>query len=277
MVERMNRRNAGRCRRWTLLALVTALLLGTALAAGLLLPQQTDELIKKSGTVVDVGHADQGYILVRHKESRKRLKLRISSGSQTYTYDLNQNGEFEVFPLQMGSGSYKVRVFEQVRGSQYSGVSNISFSAEIADENLPYLYPNQYVRYDGESQAVAHAESVCSGLDSAQKKADAVESFVAKRFMYDYMGALLVQDASEYLPDVDRTLGTRKGICFDFAALVCCMLRAQGVPTKLVIGYADHAYHAWNQVYIDGEWQLIDTTAQITGTTVMRYTPERWY
>lgn len=267
------------CKRRRIWAAVwmSALAVTAALAAGILLPEQTEDLAKKSGTVVDKGHADQGYIYVKHKASKKRLKLRISSGNQTYTYDLNQNGEYEVFPLQMGSGSYKVRVFEQVKGSQYSGVSSISFSANIEDENLPYLYPNQYVCYDGDTKAVEEAASICSGLASDQKKKDAVERFVTGKFMYDYMTALLVQDAGAYLPDVDKTLRSRTGICFDFAALVCCMLRTQGIPTKLVIGYADNAYHAWNQAYIDGDWQLIDTTAKITGTTVMRYTPERWY
>jgi len=277
MVRQGEERKGGTRRCATAAVLMLLLTVSVALAAGLLLPEQTDDLKKKSGTVVDVGHADQGYIYVKHKESKKRLKLRISSGNQTYTYDLNQNGEYEIFPLQMGSGSYKVRVFEQVKGSQYSGVSSISFSASLEDENLPYLYPSQYVLYSGDSRAVAEAAALCEGLDSDQKKADAVERYVAGKFMYDYMAALLVQDASAYLPDVDKTLAGKKGICFDFAALVCCMLRTQGIPTKLVIGYADHAYHAWNQVYINGEWQLIDTTARITGTTVMRYTPERWY
>ena len=261
----------------TVAVMMAFLAVSVAMAAGLLLPEKTEQLIKKSGTVVDVGHADQGYIYVRHKASKKRLKLRISSGSQTYTYDLNSNGEFELFPLQMGSGKYKVRVFEQVKGSQYSGVSSVSFSAAIGDENLPYLYPSQYVSYEADSQAVTQALAICNDLDSAQDKMDAVVRFVSGKFMYDYMGALLVQDAGTYLPDIDKTLETRKGICFDFAALVCCMLRAQGIPTKLVIGYADHAYHAWNQVYIDDQWQLVDTTAMITGTIVRRYTPERWY
>ena len=264
-------------RRKIIASLMAILIVTAALASGILLPEHTDTVKKKSGTVVDIGHADQGYIYVKHKESKKRLKLRISSGNETYTYDLNQNGEYEPFPLQMGSGGYKVRVYEQVRGSQYSGVSSISFTVEIEEENLPYLYPSQYVLYDGASQAVAQSSEICEGLSSDQSKADAVERYVAGKFMYDYMGALLVQDASAYLPDVDKTLESKKGICFDFAALVCCMLRAQGIPTKLVIGYADYAYHAWNQVYIDGQWQLIDTTAQITGTTVMRYTPERYY
>jgi hypothetical protein len=256
---------------------MTVFVVSVAIAMGFLLPEQTDELKKKSGTVVDVGHADQGYIYVKHKAGKKRLKLRISSGSESYTYDLNQNGEFELFPLQMGSGSYKVRVFEHVKGSQYSGVSSISFSADIEDENLPYLYPSQYVSYGRDSQVVAESAALCDGMNSAKEKAEAVVEFVSGRFMYDYMGALLVSDAGTYLPNVDKTLETKKGICFDFAALVSCMLRVQGIPTKLVIGYADHAYHAWNQVYIDGQWHLVDTTAMITDTIVKRYTPERWY
>ena len=39
------------------------------------------------------------------------------------------------------------------------------------------------------------------------------------------------------LPSVDETLKTKKGICFDYAALMTAMLRSQGIPTKLEIGY----------------------------------------
>jgi len=273
----------GRCRSWKgrralVLILTVVLLLTVACAAVVLVPNLTENgQKKKNGTVVDIGHADQGYIYVKHRESKKRLKLRIASGGETYTYDLNQDGEFEVFPLQMGSGTYKVSVYEQIKGTQYSGVSSISFDAEIEDENLPYLYPNQYVRFDEGSAAVAMGDTLCAGFQTDKEKMQAVERFVTERFMYDYLKAISVQSASGYLPDADATLEEKKGICFDFAALVCCMLRSQGIPTQLVIGYADSAYHAWNRVFIDGAWRLIDTTAKITNTTVRKYTAERWY
>ena len=86
-----------------------------------------------------------------------------------------------------------------------------------------------------------------------------------------------VKSNTTYLPDVDSTLSEKKGICFDFAALMCCMLRSQGIPTQLVIGYADACYHAWNRVYVDGQWRLIDTTSEITSLVVRQYTPERRY
>ena len=268
-------------RRFFAACLVTFVFVGCIGAAAMLVkalwPSTGEDVCVKGDFTLDVSHASEGYIMAKREACSSGLKMRISKGNAVYTYDLNNKGEYEVFPLQMGSGNYKVRVFEQVKGSQYSGVSSVSFSAAIGDESLPYLYPSQYVSYEADSQAVTQALAICNDLDSAQDKMDAVVRFVSGKFMYDYMGALLVQDAGTYLPDIDKTLETRKGICFDFAALVCCMLRAQGIPTKLVIGYADHAYHAWNQVYIDDQWQLVDTTAMITGTIVRRYTPERWY
>lgn len=80
---------------------------------------------------------------------------------------------------------------------------------------------------------------------------------------------------SGYLPDVDDTLRTNKGICFDYAALVTAMLRAQGIPTKLVIGTVSPGdlSHAWNLIYTKekgwvavkiyfsgGTWKLMDAT-----------------
>ena len=78
---------------------------------------------------------------------------------------------------------------------------------------------------------------------------------------------------SDYLPDVDETLRSEKGICFDYAALMAAMLRSQKIPTRLEIGYAGTTYHAWISTYItdvgwvngiirfDGtDWSLMDPT-----------------
>lgn len=278
MFNQSGRRSMGTHRHSAVAILTAVFLFCAAMAAAMLLPEHTEDGLKtKNGTVVDVGHADQGYIYVKHKASKKRLKLRIAAAGETYTYDLNTDGEFELFPLQLGSGNYKVSVYQQVKGSQYSGVSSISFRAEIENEMLPFLYPSQYVLYDAQSQAVAQSAAVCEGLNSDEQKAEAIERFVTGKFMYDYMKALTIGSAGTYLPDVDATLAEKKGICFDFAALMCCMLRAQGIPAQLVIGRADASYHAWNRVYLNGDWRLIDTTATITGTKVHKYTPERRY
>ena len=43
----------------------------------------------------------------------------------------------------------------------------------------------------------------------------------------------------------DAVMQRKKGICFDYAALMTAMLRSQGIPTKLVFGYTG----AWILVY----------------------------
>ena len=82
---------------------------------------------------------------------------------------------------------------------------------------------------------------------------------------------------SGYLPDIDDTLAKRKGICFDYSAVFACMLRVQNIPAKLIIGYADRYYHAWNSVLIEGKWERYDLTFADSGTKISKYTQEAFY
>ena len=257
-------------------ALAVCLLIGTALAV--LMPVASEETVFKKGkTVIDASHTDQGYFMIRHRPFEKRIKVRVSLGKASLRYDLNSNGEFEVFPLQMGDGKYKVEVFEQVSGDKYSAASTISMSVKLADPNLPFLYPSQYVNYTAESDAVAKAAELCANSATDKEKMDAIIHFVVDNFSYDYIRAMEVQKETGYLPVIDSILAERKGICFDMSALVACMLRAQGVPTKLVIGFADKQYHAWNEILVDEKWRGYDTTADVANMRVKKYTVERVY
>jgi len=68
------------------------------------------------------------------------------------------------------------------------------------------------------------------------------------------------------------------GICYDLAAMATAMLRIMGIPTKMVIGYADNQYHAWVEI-INGDKSIIyDPTVDIAGIMkVKKYTAERYY
>ena len=260
-----------------LLAFCLVALLCAAWAASIALYPSADgvTVYEDHGTTVDASHADQGYIMIKHTTSKKALKMRITKGDETYTYDLASDERYEAFALPFGSGKYKIQVFKQVSGKRYSNDSSISFEADIADSALPYLYPNQYVSYTQDSSAVKLADSLCEKLQTAQEKLLAIHTLVVQTILYDYTRASSVQ--SGYLPVIDDVLAQGKGICFDYAALTACMLRSQGVPTKLEIGYADKIYHAWNSVLIDGAWQRVDTTADANNMNVRTYTVERTY
>lgn len=261
-----------------IVALLTALMLFVSViaAVGITWPEAPGDVVhKNSGLLVDASNADEGYICVKYSSSSKRLKARVSSGDANYTYDLNGNGEYEVFPLQMGSGSYGVRVYEQVRGNEYAVIASLSFRVSLENENAAFLCPSQYVWYDPESPAVIKAGELCANASSNAERAQLVFDFITRHWVYDFMLALTVK--SGYLPNIDNTYNSKRGICFDFAALMACMLRSQGVPVKLVIGDANGNYHAWNEVLIDGEWVRFDPTDKITGSRYNSYVDERIY
>ena len=56
------------------------------------------------------------------------------------------------------------------------------------------------------------------------------------------------------------------------------MLRVLGIPSRLVIGYADDNYHAWTVSIVDGQEIFYDPTAALNAIETPReYTVERYY
>ena len=55
------------------------------------------------------------------------------------------------------------------------------------------------------------------------------------------------------LPDLNELLKVKKGICFDYAALMVAMLRINHIPARLICGNTDVEYHAWVEVYLKGK------------------------
>ena len=143
---------------WRLAAALGLLivLVGAALAAyDAIWPRQsgTNVLTSKS-LVVDASNASQGYIMARGDAGNKRLKLRVTQGRYKLTYDLNTSGDYEVFPLQLGDGSYTVELFENVSGKKYSAEGKVSVNVKLDDPYAPFLGPNQYVNYTPDTEAV---------------------------------------------------------------------------------------------------------------------------
>lgn len=256
---------------------VFAVVLLAALCEELVWPQASGvRTLAKGGTEVDFSHAEQGYVMVRQDAGNTRYKLRMEKDGETYTYDLNSQGAWEVFPLQMGTGSYTVKVFRQASGNKYAPVSSLKFTVDsFADENAPFLCPSQYVSYTQEGAVTALSRELCRDATDTAERVRIIRDWVRTNIQYDYMLALSVE--SGYLPQLEELLTRRMGICFDYAALTAALLRVQGVPAKLVIGYADKTYHAWNEVLVNGQWIRLDTTAQATNMQVKSYTTERFY
>ncbi len=248
-----------------------------------LVPEAPGEDVTGNDKVtIDISNKDKGYITVFYEGDNQKPKMQayFGGGTDPYTYNL-ANGEGEVFPLSQGDGRYKIEIHENIEGTRYSQLFSGVVEVEQEDEFLPFLYPNQYVDFTKDSEAVAAGAQIAEGAVTELDVVRNIYNYIADNIAYDYDKAELAASGglAGYLPDIDETLETKKGICFDYAALATAMLRTQRIPTKLVIGYSGEYYHAWIKVYSEetgwvdaiefygDEWQLLDPTFAATGSS----------
>jgi len=220
------------------------------------------ELYEGSGVSIDASGIADGYIMIRYDGDAAKAKVQITvPDGSVYTYTL-LGDSYETFPISRGNGTYQVNVLEQAYDNMYALLYSVTLEAELSDEFKPFLYPNQYVWFTEESKVVElarqHSEKSRDDLDYVGK----VYHYVIENIVYDTEKAQTV--SGEYVPDVDAVLNEKKGICFDYASLMAAMLRSQGVPTKLEVGYSGQAYHAWISVYTE-EAGWIDKVIQFNG------------
>ncbi len=233
------------------------------------------DIYKSSKSEIDASNASDGYIKVKYlNETTKKLKVIIDKGTSQYTYDLNNKGEYDTYTLQLGDGSYKIRIFENISDNKYATVQTSTITVKLKDQNAPYLVPNQMVNFNDQSETVKKAKELTEGKTTDIEKLDVIYDYVISNITYDNEKAKTVK--SGYLPSIDDILNKNKGICFDYAAVMAAMLRSESIPSKLVMGYTSNlsAYHAWNEVYteetgwivlnemyFDGnQWRLMDST-----------------
>lgn len=226
---------------------------------------------------LDVSNTSEGYVLARYSGAAAKIKIFVFTPDQVkYTYDLTASDDWAALPLTGGNGTYQIEVYEQIEGTSYSTLfKEPSVPVTITDEFRPFLYPNQYTWFTSDSQTVKKAEALAENASDDLDVVTAVYDFTISTITYDEDKAKEAEEGklSGYLPDVDRTLESKTGICFDYAALMTAMLRSQGIPTKLEIGYSGEAYHAWistwleeagwvnNVIEFDGKtWTLMDPT-----------------
>ena len=214
--------------------------------------------------VIDYSNTSEGYVMVDYLIASDRLiKAQVKGPETTYTYSIEPE-VWAAFPLSDGDGFYTVTILDNVAGSKYAMVLSADFDVTLNDEFEPFLRPNQYVNFSNAPLSVAMAAELTKDCVSTLDKVASVYEYVIKNLTYDYDKAMSVSNG--YLPDLDDTLESKKGICFDYASLMTGMLRSLGIPCKLVVGYAGDAYHAWISVYVDGQgW--IDNLVYFDGTS----------
>lgn len=204
---------------------------------------------------IDYSNAHLGYIRIKRLlEDDRKIKFKIlknEEGNEGW-YDLNRVGEYETFPLVSGNGTYTIRMgLENPDSGKYFISTPAEFEVKMDNELTPYLYPNQTVEYTADSETIKKAFELCAEDDTDLQRVKTIYDYVVSNISYDYDKLERIKN-NYTLPDLDGTLESGKGICFDYAGVMAAMCRSQHIPCRVVTGDTDIETHAWVEVWLEG-------------------------
>ncbi len=156
--------------------------------------------------------------------------------------------------------AYNVRSYPDYRIERETGPYRASWYLEMPDDRNP--------------RAVAFARELRAAVDSDEAYIDAVLGrFNQEDFYYTLEPpALGANPVDSFLFD------TRQGFCEHYASAFAVLMRAAGIPARIVVGYqggetnplGDYMIvrqadaHAWTEVWLDGVgWRRFDPTAAV--------------
>ena len=220
-------------------------------------PTLSDDYLTEGSVTVSIGNISRGYVKIKHDSDAYALVKIAKNDYEPDFFSINGNSEFEVFPLTRGNGLYTIQVLEYYVDRLFTIVFSRDIYVNLDNPNYPFLYPNRYVSFNENSEAVALAGRLASQVSSDFEVVQAVYNFITTNISFDLDFATAVNSGLvlEHTPDIDATLAAGTGICLDFAVLTAAMLRSQNIPTRLEVGYVLGIFHAWVAVYIpDADW-----------------------
>lgn len=143
-----------------------------------------------------------------------------------------------------------------------AGAAEIVYRGEVAPpadaaalddvDPVRYLRPSRYAPSD----AIGDAADAFAGLP-AREAAVRVPAWVWEHLSY-------VPGSSGPTDTAVDTLRAREGVCRDYAHLTIALLRAAGVPARLVSAFAPGLdpmdFHAVVEAFVDDRWEIFDAT-----------------
>jgi hypothetical protein len=177
--------------------------------------------------------------------------------------------------LRHGSGTYTVMVLRlseitvDLKGkgavTRWSGyyyntdlfqVQNLKNGASESDWTR---LPSDEVQINNE--IIGLSDEICEGLSDPREKIKAINKWIVLNLTYDtnvWTEATGAIPGARKKQDALHVLNKKTGICEGYANLSAALIRAAGIPTRYVESGAQS--HAWIQAYLDGSWEMIDTT-----------------
>ncbi|KFZ25985.1 MAG: Transglutaminase-like superfamily protein [Candidatus Izimaplasma bacterium HR2] len=208
---------------------------------------------------IDIGINDDTIIIDTSNYEETNFVVVVEKDTVNYLYFIG--AETISLPIQMGDGDYIITLLtiENRRGKV---ISKKSINIDVNEEEV-FLSSHQLISWNDELKAVILAKKLTKDIETDKEKFEIIYDYIINNITYDYKKLENINNLPRnYIPKADDILETGKGICSDFATLTAVMLRAVDIPTKYIKGYTVYTpvYHGWNEVFIDGEWIIVDTS-----------------
>lgn len=124
---------------------------------------------------------------------------------------------------------------------------------QLPGETIQYLFDSTYCPAAAFQNFV---QDEFGNLEGGQRII-AMRDWIFKKLIYTF-------GSSDYRTNALDTFVMRRGVCRDYAHLLITFARASSIPARFVSVYAIGVYpqdfHAVVEVYLDGNWHLVDAT-----------------
>jgi len=197
---------------------------------------------------------------------------------------------------QHGDGTLVAPVAPMGRGATYTVVSSRapvtrSSLAAAGRRPTPLVIRRRFAQPTVMTDRVRRlATRLAQGTDGTLEKVESIERWMGRNTEYS-IDAPLTRRGRDVVDDF--LFRSRQGWCEQVASSLVVLLRAQGVPARLVTGFVPGDRdpvtgvwrvrgtdaHAWTEVYFAGVgWQAFDPTAEVplAGDAVRQRSPSAW-
>ncbi|MFK7778611.1 MAG: transglutaminase family protein [Gimesia sp.] len=138
-------------------------------------------------------------------------------------------------------------------------VVKVPGASQLSDQKVEaeYLEPTQFLQSD-DPRIVKYANEAVKNEKDPWKKATLMERYVHRN--------LRKKNFSTALASASEVAKNMEGDCTEHAVLLAAMLRAQKLPSRVVVGLvyiqsrASFGGHMWTEVFLDNRWIPLDGT-----------------
>ena len=185
---------------------------------------------------------------------------------------------YKTLNVDLNSGSNHTLAIDSAKYSLQVTTSNqLAFCLEHGAK--PIFTSTTCSAYKCYQAAITVLNQICNNTMSDYDKALAIYTWIIDNVQYDYNAVTYGEDNSYgynlktnywmyydayYLEGVFALNGTRVAVCDGMAKAYTLMCQMEGINCVRVTGSVSSGStsggHAWNRVYLDGKWYILDTT-----------------